>query len=153
MFRILYRLIAMLARLAVRSVRSKDLEIIVLRHQLTVLRCQVNRPTTHDADRTLLGAIAAALPRPRRTHTPRPSDRLIDRVEDPHNQCPRSNAGAIRGHLVAVPPLAGRRGLRLLHRRHRKPDGSVEDQSRPQPVPQPLQQTRKPSFATETANS
>ncbi len=52
----------MLARLAVRSIRSKDLEIIVLRHQLTVLRCQVNRPTIHDADRTLLGAIAAALP-------------------------------------------------------------------------------------------
>jgi len=66
-FRILYRLITMLARLAVRSGRSKDLEIIVLRHQLTVLRRQINRPAINDADRTLLGAIAAALPRPRRT--------------------------------------------------------------------------------------
>jgi putative transposase len=65
--RILYRLIAILARLAVRSDRSKDLEIIVLRHQLTVLRRQINRPTINDDDRTLLGAIAAALPRPRRT--------------------------------------------------------------------------------------
>ena len=57
----------MLARLAVRSGRSKDLEIIVLRHQLTVLRRQINRPAINDADRTLLGAITAALPRPRRT--------------------------------------------------------------------------------------
>ena len=67
MFRILYRIIAMLARLAFRSGRSEDLEIIVLRHQLTVLRRQINRRAISDADRTLLGAISAALPRPRRT--------------------------------------------------------------------------------------
>ena len=63
MSRILYRLIATLARLAVRSGRSKELEIIVLRHQLTVLRRQNDRPALNDNDRTLLGAIAAALPR------------------------------------------------------------------------------------------
>jgi hypothetical protein len=44
----------MLARLAVRSGRSKDLEIIVLRHQLTVLRRRVDRPAISDDDRTLL---------------------------------------------------------------------------------------------------
>ena len=61
--RVLYRLIAA-ARLAVRSGRSKDLEIIVLRHQLTVLRRQVDRPALNDDDdRSLLGAIAAALSR------------------------------------------------------------------------------------------
>ncbi len=64
--RILYRLIAALARLAVRSGRSKDLEIIVLRHQLVVLRRQTTRPTLRDEDRTLLGVIAAALPCPKR---------------------------------------------------------------------------------------
>ena len=64
---ILYRLIAALARLAVRSGRSKDLEIIALRHQLTVLRRQIDRPALNDDNRTLLGAIAATLPRPRRT--------------------------------------------------------------------------------------
>ena len=63
MFHILYCLLADLARLAVRSGRSKDLEIIVLRHQLQVLRRTVNRPAVNDDDRTLLGAIAAALPR------------------------------------------------------------------------------------------
>ena len=66
MSRILYRLLASLARLAVRSGRSKDLEIIVLRHQLAVLRRQIDRPELTDADRSLLGAIAAALSRPRR---------------------------------------------------------------------------------------
>jgi hypothetical protein len=66
MHRILYRLIAALVRLAVRSGRSKDLEIIVLRHQLGVLRRQADRPALTDNDRTLLGAIAAALPRARR---------------------------------------------------------------------------------------
>jgi len=62
-FRIFYRFLTVLARLAVRSGRSKDLEIIVLRHQLHVLRRQVDRPSVTEADRTLLGAIAAALPR------------------------------------------------------------------------------------------
>lgn len=63
MFRIFYRFLAALARLVVRSGRSKDLEIIVLRHQLSVLRRQIDRPELTDGDRTLLGAIAAALPR------------------------------------------------------------------------------------------
>ena len=52
--------------LTVRSGRSKDLEIIVLRHQLAVLRRQIDRPELTDADRSLLGAIAAALARPSR---------------------------------------------------------------------------------------
>ncbi|MFT7649175.1 MAG: putative transposase [Candidatus Poriferisodalaceae bacterium] len=64
--RILYRFLASLASLAVRSGRSKDIEIIVLRHQLAVLRRQHDRPTLTDDDRSLLGAIAQALPRPRR---------------------------------------------------------------------------------------
>ena len=62
-FRILYRFLADLARLAMRSGRAKDLEIIVLRHQLTVLGRQVEGPAVNDCDRTLLGAIAAALPK------------------------------------------------------------------------------------------
>ena len=53
----MYRFLVALVRLAVRSRRLKDLEIIVLRHQLAVLRRQVDRPELTDADRSLLGAI------------------------------------------------------------------------------------------------
>jgi len=67
MFRILYRFLASMARLAVRSGRSKELEIIVLRHQLAVLRRRDAGPVITDDDRSLLGAIAQALPRPRTT--------------------------------------------------------------------------------------
>ena len=63
MHRTLYRLVISLVALAVRSGRSKDLEIIVLRHQLAVLRRQVDRPAITDHDRTLLGAVAQALSR------------------------------------------------------------------------------------------
>ncbi len=63
MCRLLYRLLVSLAGFAVRSGRSKDLEIIVLRHQLTVLHRQNNRPAIADEDRALLAAVAAALPR------------------------------------------------------------------------------------------
>src|SRR4051812_39578697 len=63
MRRALYRLVVGLAGLAVRPGRSKDLRIIVLRHQLTVLRRQNPRPRIDDEDRTLLAAVARALPR------------------------------------------------------------------------------------------
>lgn len=62
MFRILYSFLNSMARLAIRSGLSKDLEIIVLRHQLTVLQRQTHRPAIDDHDRTLPAAIAAALP-------------------------------------------------------------------------------------------
>ena len=65
-YRVLYRFLSSLARLAVRSGRSKDIELIVLRHQLSVLRRQHDRPTLNDDDRSMLGAIAQALPRPLR---------------------------------------------------------------------------------------
>jgi hypothetical protein len=61
MFRIIYRFLTLLARLAVRSGRSKDLEIIVLRHQLTVPQHQIVPPALNNDYRTLLGAITAAL--------------------------------------------------------------------------------------------
>lgn len=61
MRRTLYVLVAGLIRLAVGSGRSKDVEIIVLGHELAVLRRQVDRPAINDGDRTLLGAVAQAL--------------------------------------------------------------------------------------------
>ena len=60
----LCRSIQLLVQLA-RGDAAKDLEILVLRHQLTVLRRQTARPRLEPADRALLAAISRVLPRSR----------------------------------------------------------------------------------------
>jgi putative transposase len=50
--------------LRLRSERSKELEILVLRHQLHVLQRQVARPRLRPADRVLLAALSRSLPKP-----------------------------------------------------------------------------------------
>jgi putative transposase len=47
-----------------RSDRSKELEILVLRHELAVLRRGSRRPRIEPADRVLLAALSRLLPRP-----------------------------------------------------------------------------------------
>jgi putative transposase len=54
-----------LLTLLARADAAKDLEILVLRHQLTVLRRNTPRPRLEPADRALLAAISRALPRAR----------------------------------------------------------------------------------------
>jgi putative transposase len=53
-----------LVLLLCRSPGSKELEILVLRHELSILRRQTRRPQLRDADRLLLAALSRALPRP-----------------------------------------------------------------------------------------
>jgi putative transposase len=49
--------------LLARGDAAKDLEILVLRHQLSVLRRQISRPRFEPADRALLAAVSRMLPR------------------------------------------------------------------------------------------
>lgn len=71
LFRLLYllmtRLFAWVALLA-RSGASKDVEILVLRHEIAVLRRQVPRPKPDWADRAVIAALARLLSRRLRLH-------------------------------------------------------------------------------------
>jgi hypothetical protein len=54
--------------LLTRSDASKEVEILVLRHEVAVLRRQVARPRPDCADRALLAALARLLPKRLRLH-------------------------------------------------------------------------------------
>ena len=71
MWSLLYLVVRALVRLLVRSGRpdrddgAKDLEILVLRHQLRVLQRTAGRPQLRTVDRVLLAAASRAIPRDR----------------------------------------------------------------------------------------
>jgi putative transposase len=54
--------------LPARSDISKDAEILVLRHEVAILRRQVARPKPDRADRAVIAALTRLLPRHLRLH-------------------------------------------------------------------------------------
>jgi putative transposase len=61
---LVWRLLALLVLFARRD-RAKELEILVLRHELSVLRRQVDRPRFEPHDRLLLAALSLWVPETR----------------------------------------------------------------------------------------
>jgi hypothetical protein len=59
------RVVLQLSLLSFRSEEFKELEIVVLRHELAVVRRQVARPHVRPADRVFLAAASRLLPRAR----------------------------------------------------------------------------------------
>jgi len=107
----LFRHLIGLAVLRCRSEAANEVEILVLRHELAVLRRQVTRPSCRPADRVFLAALVRMLPRKRwgsvfvQPETVRRWDRslIARRWTYPHRRLGRPATGAgVRALIVRL---------------------------------------------------
>jgi putative transposase len=102
---LVYLVVRVLLRMLVphgQGAAAKDLEVVVLRHQLTVLRRQVKRPRFRLFDRAFLAAAARRMPRARWERflvTPKTLLRW-------HRELVRLKWGRYRRRRVGRPPLS-----------------------------------------------
>ena len=74
---LLFRRVLAVAALRFRSREFKELEIVVLRHELAVLRREVSRPRLDEPDRVFLAAAGQLLRRGTRSFFVRPDTRWV----------------------------------------------------------------------------
>jgi hypothetical protein len=96
-----------------RGDRAKEIEIVVLRHQVAVLRRQVDRPDLNGGDRVLPAALSRLLPGHREqllchpgdvAEPAPPSDRLYRAL-----LLPKMSSAQVRGLEAGTDPRVGRR--------------------------------------------
>jgi putative transposase len=149
------RLTGWMALLA-RSTASKDVELLMLRHEVAVLRRQSPRPKLDWADRAVLAAIARMLPRPLRgsrlvtpstllrwhrrlvrwrwTYPPKtgrpPVDaRLVALIEQMARENPGWGYKRIQGELLGLGYRVGASTVRRILKRFRIPPAPKRSQS------------------------
>src|SRR6266540_1951508 len=91
-----------------RSERAKELEFLLWRHELQLLRRQVGRPRLRSADRVLLAAFGQLLPRGRRSFLVQPATLLRW-----HRDLVRRR-WTYAGRRLGRPPLASQRQQLIL---------------------------------------
>jgi hypothetical protein len=79
---------------------AKDVELLVLRHQLVVLGRQQRRPSLRPADRAFLAALTRVLPQPRRGLIVTPQTLLRWHRELVRRKCSRIGQRDVRASMV-----------------------------------------------------
>ena len=109
--------------LLARSSGAKDAELLVLRHEVAVLRRQVARPRTDWADRAVLAGLARLLPRGHRSVSlVRPAtvlrwhrDLIRRRWTSPHRRGRPAVAAELRGLVLRLAKENSTWGYRRVH--------------------------------------
>jgi putative transposase len=131
-----------LLRLLPRSGAEKDIEILALRHQLTVLRRQIDRPRFTAEDRAFLAALLHRLPRVRlrRLTTGVRVPRMNSIMERWVGTCRREllDRTLIWNHTHLLQALREFESFYNGHRPHRTLEGAAPLR----PLPSPITDTR-----------